>query len=230
MTRKHDRTRRPVATPPAPAPADPPAPLPLLVAAIVAAVCTLISVSYRLYEGDVWHHLLVGKVIWQTHAVPTTQQWSWPTFGAPEANSAWLFRALLWPFWSIGGVTGLFVWRWLTTLVVFGTAWMVSRRSGAVSFLPIFGVALAALVYAQRSDVRPESLVAVLIVVTIGLLERRTESDGPRGVRQSRIPVRRGVGYTASFWVRTAGAARCRWSSSPGCGRTSTSPGRSCSS
>jgi alpha-N-arabinofuranosidase len=35
-------------------------------------------------------------------------------------------------------------------------------------------------------------------------LHIRARYDGPRGVRQSRIPVRRGVAYTASFWLRTA--------------------------
>jgi alpha-L-arabinofuranosidase len=35
-------------------------------------------------------------------------------------------------------------------------------------------------------------------------LQIRARYDGPRGVRQERIPVRRGVAYTASFWLRTA--------------------------
>jgi hypothetical protein len=69
-------------------------------AAILVAACTIVSVSYRLYEGDLWRHLLVGKVTWLTHRVPTTQQWSWPRWGEPEVYWAWLFRALLWPFWG----------------------------------------------------------------------------------------------------------------------------------
>ncbi|HEY2954459.1 MAG TPA: hypothetical protein VGK89_04340, partial [Candidatus Eisenbacteria bacterium] len=56
----------------------------MMAAALVAAVCIAVSVSYRIYDPDLWQHLVVGKAIWQLHRVPTTQLWSWPTYGAPD--------------------------------------------------------------------------------------------------------------------------------------------------
>src|SRR3989442_8637321 len=73
----------------------------------VAAACVVLSVSMRIYEKDFWQHLLVGRAIWQLHAVPTTQLWTWPTYGAPDVNSSWGFRALIWPIWRAAGVGGL---------------------------------------------------------------------------------------------------------------------------
>lgn len=151
-----------------------------LAGALVAALCMVVSVSYRLYEGDVWHHLLVGKAIWETHAIPTTQLWSWPTYGAPEANSAWGFRALIWPFWTAGGVPGLFAWRWISTLAAFAILWVAARRMGARGFAPLFALVLSALVYSQRSDIRPETLVAVWLALEILVLEMR-RARGARG-------------------------------------------------
>ncbi|HEY2956273.1 MAG TPA: hypothetical protein VGK89_13630 [Candidatus Eisenbacteria bacterium] len=55
----------------------------LIAAALVAAACVVVSVSYQIYDPDLWQHLVVGKAIWTLHRVPTTQLWSWPTYGAP---------------------------------------------------------------------------------------------------------------------------------------------------
>ncbi|MBI1797142.1 MAG: tetratricopeptide repeat protein [Candidatus Eisenbacteria bacterium] len=153
----------------------------MLLALAVTAVCVLVSVTFRLYDTDLWHHLLVGKVIWATHAVPTRQLWSWPTYGAPDANSAWLFRALVWPLWSAAGVSGLFVWRWLSTLAVFAITWATARRAGARGFVPLVVLLFAAFVYRIRSQIRPETMVAVLIALELLILESRRAARAALG-------------------------------------------------
>ena len=109
---------------------------------VVAAVCALAAVTTRIYDPDLWQHLLVGKVIWQTHAIPHTQLWTWPTHGAPDVLPSWLFRVLLWPFWNIGGLWGLYAWRWLTTFVAFGLAYLTARRMGATGVGPLLMICL----------------------------------------------------------------------------------------
>ena len=167
---------------PQPAPVSaPPLPLghPALVgAAVVAAACVAFTVTFRLTDSDLWQHLLVGRVIWQTHAIPMRQIWCWPTWGEPQVLPSWGFRALLWPFWTLGGTLGLFLWRWLTTLLAFGLAWAAARRMGARGLTPLVVVALGALLYRQRSQVRPETLVVVLLALEILILETR-RNGGP---------------------------------------------------
>ncbi len=152
----------------------------MIAAIVVAATCALVSVTFKLYDTDFWHHLLVGRVIWERHAVPTTQLWSWPTWGAPEANSAWLFRALVWPFWSLGDVGGLFAWRWLTTLAAFALLWATARRMGARGFAPLVALVLCVFIYRLRSQIRPETLVAVLAALEIWILEARRRGGADR--------------------------------------------------
>ena len=149
---------------------------------VVAAACVLVSVTFKLYDTDFWHHLLVGRVIWETRAVPAIQLWSWPTYGAPEANSAWLFRALVWPFWSLGEVGGLFAWRWLTTLAAFALLWATARRMGARGFAPLVALVACVLIYRLRSQIRPETLVAVLLALEIWILETRRRGGVDRCV------------------------------------------------
>ncbi len=145
----------------------------LLAAAALAAACILVSVTFRIYDFDIWQHLLVGKVIWVTHSIPTRQIWTWPTYGTPDVNPSLLFRAMLWPFWDVGGVWGLYLWRWLTTVAAFGIAWATARHIGARGAAALVALVACALVYRQRSQVRPETLAVVLLALQIWLLESR---------------------------------------------------------
>ena len=152
----------------------------VLVVLLVAAALVVTSVTHLLYDTDFWQHLLVGKVIWTQHRVPATQLWSWPAWGRPDVNYAWGFEALIWLWGSWSGLAGLFAWRWLTTLLAFGFLWAAARRMGARGFTPLVVAVLCALVYRQRSQVRPETLVAVLFAIEVWLLETRRQGGPDR--------------------------------------------------
>lgn len=172
------------AAPPAPALTPAPA-LPLShpamwIAAAAAAAALLVSVTFRLNDTDLWQHLAVGRAIWALHAVPALHIWTWPAFGTPDVTPSWGFRILLWPFFSGLGVTGLFAWRWITTLATFAILWTAARRMGARGFTPFVVMVLCGLVYRQRSQVRPETLVAILFALEILILETRRLSGRDR--------------------------------------------------
>jgi tetratricopeptide (TPR) repeat protein len=145
----------------------------LLAAALAAAASILFSVTFRLIDSDFWQHLLVGRAIWERAAIPREHLWSWLSYGREEVLPSWLFRAALWPFYAAGEVEGLFVWRWATTLLVFGFLWATARRMGARGLVPLVVLAWCALIYRGRSQVRPETLAAVLMAIEIWLLESR---------------------------------------------------------
>lgn len=147
---------------------------------LVAAICVLVSVSFQLYDADAWQNLAFGRAIWTLGKIPHTQIFTWPNFGAPLVNPSWGFTALVWPFWSVGGVAGLFVWRWLTTLLVFAMLWLLVRRLGAVGLTPLWVLVVCALVYRQRSQIRPETLASVWLTLTLWLLEVRRQGGPDR--------------------------------------------------
>ena len=86
---------------------------------------------------------------------------------------AWGFEALVWPFWKLGGLLGLYAWRWLTTLAAFAFVWAAARRMGAKGLVPLVVIALCAMIYRSRAQVRPETVAAVLLAAEIWLLEAR---------------------------------------------------------
>lgn len=165
--------------------APPAAPLPTghpaaVGALVIAAACVLVSVTFQIIDTDFWQHLAVGRALWTTHAIPHTQVWTWPGWGMPDVLPSWLFRVLLWPFWEAGGLTGLFVWRWLTTLAAFALVWLTARCMGARGLSPLVAIVCCALVYRQRSQIRPETLAAVLLALSLLLLETRRHAAAGR--------------------------------------------------
>lgn len=158
----------------------------MLAATLVAFAGVLASVTYTLFETDFWHHLVVGKAIWQLGRVPTTQLWTWTSYGDPELNSAWLFRVLIWKCWELGGVWGLFAWRWAMTLGAFALLWATARRMGARGFAALVTLVACGLAYRSRSQIRPETLVAVYLSLELWILETRRHG-GPD--RTAWIPV-----------------------------------------
>jgi hypothetical protein len=150
-----------------------------LIAALVTVAALVASVTFRIFDFDLWQHLAVGRYIWTEHRIPTTQLWTWPTYGRHALIPAWGFRILLWPFWAWGGATGLFVWRWITTLLAFGFVFAAARRMGADPIATLVIIVLCALPYRMRTMARPETLAFVLFAIQVWLLESRRHG-GPR--------------------------------------------------
>jgi Flp pilus assembly protein TadD len=154
---------------------------------LVAAACVLASVTFHIIDTDFWQHLAVGRSLWSTRSIPHTQVWNWATWGAPDVPPSWLFCALIWPFWTAGGLVGLFAWRWLTTLTAFALAWATARRLGAQGLSSLAVLVVCGLVYRQRSQVRPETVAAVLLSLSLWLLEsgRQLRASGRKGAGRS---------------------------------------------
>jgi len=158
-------------------------------ACFVAFACILASVSFRLYEYDMWQHLTYGRALWQEHRVPQVQLFTWPDRGAPNVNPSWGFSALVWPFWAAAGDIGLAVWRWLTTLAAFALLWAAARALGVRAPPALVVFVLCGLVYRQRSQIRPETLASVLLALELWLLATR------------RAPGRRDVALVLVAWA-----------------------------
>jgi hypothetical protein len=95
-------------------------------------------------------------------------------------NSSWGFEALIWPFWRAGGVWGLVAWRWLATFGAFALLWATARRMGARGLGALLVVALCAVVYRPRTNIRPESLAGVLLALELWILEGRRRGAADR--------------------------------------------------
>ena len=186
------------------------------------ALAVALSVTFRLGDADLWQHLVVGRAIWKLHGVPTTNLWVWPLYGMPALCPSWLFRALLWPFWDVGGLTGLYVWRWITALAAFALLLAAARRMGARGFSALFVLALAALSFRHRSQVRPDTLVAVLLAFELWVLVRWRADGRPRRTAIALVLwawVNAHVSWPLGFCLLGAFALDAEWRATRGRGR-----------
>ncbi len=162
-------------------PAEPPtAPVPrgwFVAVGALAAVLVVLAVSFRMDDPDLWQHLAVGRAMWQLHAVPHVDLWTWPGYGQSYFLPSWLFRALLWPFWAAGGEWGGALLRWGLTLGTFAALWLAARRAGARGLAPFIVLVWCAMVYRRRSMLRPEMLGGLMLALEIWVLESRRAGD-----------------------------------------------------
>jgi hypothetical protein len=147
---------------------------------LVAAACLVVSASFTMFDTDIWQHLVRAKAMLALHTIPRTNVWTWPLYGQPERNAAWAFALLVCPCWQLGSVAGLFVFRWLTMLAVFGAAWLVARRLGARGFGAVVVLVACAMVFRIRTQVRPEAIGAILLGLQLWILETRRQGGPDR--------------------------------------------------
>jgi len=150
----------------------------LLMALAAAAIAVLLLVTMIVQDTDLWTLLAQGRAIVADPAAMSVNRWTWPDYGQPQVAASWLFRVVLWPFWSLGGEAGVFVWRWLSALAVFAILYATARRLGARGLLAPLVLAACALVYRTRADARPETLAAILFALAVWILETR-RGGGP---------------------------------------------------
>jgi hypothetical protein len=194
----------------------------MLAGLCLTALAIALGVTFRLNDADLWQHLAVGRAIWKLHSVPAVNLWVWPLYGVPALCPSWLFRALLWPFWATGGVTGLYLWRWLTALAAFALLLAAARRMGARGFSALFVLALAALSFRHRSQVRPDTLVAVLLAFELWVLVRWRADGRPRRTAIALVLwawVNAHVSWPLGFCLLGAFALDAEWRNTRGRGR-----------
>ena len=58
------------------------------------AVITWLTVSNRFNDPDLWFHLKLGQVVWNTHSIPTTDTFSFTAYGHSWTAHEWLAEVL----------------------------------------------------------------------------------------------------------------------------------------
>jgi hypothetical protein len=117
-------------------------------------VLSVLTVRSRLDDPDMWWHLKTGEIIWNTHSIPTTDEFSFSTNHYPYVPHEWLSQLSIYGAWKAGGYTGLMAWLCILT-----------------SLLLIAGYALCSL-YGGNAKVAFLGALAIWLFSTIGLAIR----------------------------------------------------------
>lgn len=105
---------------------------PVVLAALLVAL-TVFTVRTRFNDPDLWYHLKIGEIIWNTHAIPRVDIFSFTANGHPWVAQEWLSQVTLYGVYKFGGYTGLMLSLCaLSSLIVVAAFSLCTLYSGNV--------------------------------------------------------------------------------------------------
>ncbi len=149
---------------------------PVMLAGLLVVLAVL-TVRSRLDDPDMWWHLKTGEIIWTTHAIPTTDLFSYTTSHHAYIPHEWLAQVFIYGAYRVGGYQGLMLWLCLSTscLLIAGYA-LCSLYSGnaKVGFLGALIIWFFATI---GLAIRPQMIGYLLLIVELLLIHMgRTHS------------------------------------------------------
>ncbi len=142
----------------------------VMLAAGLAAI-TCLTIHSRFNDPDLWFHLKMGLVVWTTHAIPTTDIFSFTTHNHAWTAHEWLAELSTYAAYRAGGYPGLMAsFSVVASLLFVLVNVLCFRRSGSV--MAAFLGSLCALFFAVTElSIRPQLLGYVFLVIELILLE-----------------------------------------------------------
>jgi hypothetical protein len=128
-----------------------------------------------IYESDVFYHLKVGEVVWNTGAVPTSDIFSTSAAGARWVTHEWLSELVFYGIYSLAGLWGLIAFSSLLASLLFVLLLQLVRaeRSFVVAAIVLLVFALLAVPFWMP---RPHIFSYWFIALFLILLERYRKS------------------------------------------------------
>ena len=137
----------------------------LLFVGVFSAACLLPA------QADTYWHLRAGQDLFATGHVPLVETYSHTARGLPWPNHEWLWQALSYALYCVGGMPLLTGAAALVSTAACALSYRLMRTPPAASFvLALLGIALASVVWALR----PQVVSLFFLVALVTLLTRDT--------------------------------------------------------
>ena len=139
----------------------------------LAAVAVL-TVSHRFNDPDVWFHLKLGEIVWNTGSVPSADAFSYTAYGHPWIAHEWLAQLSVYAAYHFGGYAGLMLWLAGLTATLLVLVYVLCYRYSGSALAAFMGGLCAWFFATVGLAVRPLLLGHVFFVVELLVLESAT--------------------------------------------------------
>lgn len=137
--------------------------------------CALFA-AQKIFSFDIWWHLKTGEWIWHHKTVPHVDPFSYTFQGAEWINFEWLFQAVIYPIYQLGGFGGLIAFKIVIILLTFMVLFFTCREvDGGKRWLSITVLFVALLVARGRFLVRPQIMFLLFLALYLYLLTLHRE-------------------------------------------------------
>jgi tetratricopeptide (TPR) repeat protein len=132
--------------------------------------CALFA-AHKIKSFDIWWHLKTGEWIWQHKAIPSVDPFSYTFRGAKWIDFEWLFQAVIYPIYQLGGFEGLIIFKIVVILLTFVILFLICREvDGGRRWLTVTVLFVALLVARGRFMVRPQIISLLFLAFYFYLL------------------------------------------------------------
>jgi hypothetical protein len=135
------------------------------------AVVAVLTVSTRFHDPDMWFHMKLGQVVWETHTVPAADTFSFTAAGHPWIAHEWLAEVSIYLAYKWGGYTGLMGWLSLLTSVLLVMAYALCYRVTENALVSFLGALCAWFFATIGMAIRPLLLGHIFLLAELLLLE-----------------------------------------------------------
>jgi hypothetical protein len=145
--------------------------LPVVLGSLLVCL-TFCFCSMRFSDPDLWWHLKVGQEIWQTHALPNADHWSFTAYGKPWIDHEWLSQLLLYLVWRIGGYQALQFFLCAVSSAIVALVYALCRRYCENAEVAMLGGFLAFFFGTMGFSLRPQLIGYASLAVLLLIMER----------------------------------------------------------
>jgi tetratricopeptide (TPR) repeat protein len=142
----------------------------LIFLSVFFGFCALFAAE-KIKSFDIWWHLKTGEWIWHHKAVPYVDPFSYTFQGAEWIDFEWLFQAVIYPIYQLGGFGGLIIFKIVVVLLTFVVLYLICREvDGGRRWLSVTLLFIALLVARGRFMVRPDIIFLLFLALYSYLL------------------------------------------------------------
>lgn len=151
---------------------------PVMLCGLLVVLGTL-TVRARFNDPDTWWQLKTGQVIWTTHAIPTTDLFSWTTNHHAWTPHEWLSQVLIYGAYRWGGYSGLMLWLVFFTALLLIAGYLLCWVYSGNAKTAFIGALVIWFFSTTGLSIRPQ-LIGYLFLVLELLLVRLGSTRSPR--------------------------------------------------
>ena len=142
----------------------------MMLAAGLAAV-TVLTVSSKFNNPDLWFHLKLGQVVWTTHSIPSTDIFSFTAWGHSWIAHEWLAELGIYAVYRLGGYPALMGCFAGVASLLFGLVYFLCYQRCGSWLAALLGGVCAWFFAIAGLAIRPHLLGYLFLVTELILLE-----------------------------------------------------------
>ena len=135
---------------------------------VVVAVATVRS---RFDDPDMWWHLKMGEIMWNTHTIPTTDLFSFTTNHHAYISHEWLSQVLIYGAYRLGGYTGLMVWLCFFTSAILVAGYGLCSLYAGNAKVGLVGALTIGLFASIGLAIRPQMIGYLLLTLELLVIQ-----------------------------------------------------------